>query len=126
MYGRTAVVGHPKFKPIRDVSQLTHSPLSPVLDGVDVDIDVVAPVRSVLDVGQTKYVEQFMSSSNMIYSTSSLSHGSKHQHMRTRSLEISCNDNAETEDNNNVEDDDAVSVVVILTIKMNDYIRIIR
>ena len=93
----TAVVGDPEREPVCGPGQLAHSPLSPVLDSVDVDVDVVAPVRPVLDVREPEDVKEFVSSSDVIHSTSSLGYGSQHQDVRTRSLEVSCNDN---KDNN--------------------------
>ena len=85
---RTAVVWNSQFEPVRGSSQLTHPPLSPVLDGVDVDINVVASVRSVLNMGQTKDVKQFMSSSDMIDTATSFRHGSENKNVRSRPREI--------------------------------------
>ena len=76
------------MKPVGSSSQLTDSPLSPGLDGANVDINVVTSVRSVLDMSQSKYVEELMSATDVIDATAPLGHGSQHQHMGTRALEV--------------------------------------
>ena len=58
------------------------------LDGANVDINVVTSVRSVLDMSQSKYVEELMSATDVIDATAPLGHGSQHQHMGTRALEV--------------------------------------
>ena len=52
--------------------ELTDSPFSPWLYGVNVDINVVASVSSVLNMSKTKNVKHFVCSSYVVHTTTSL------------------------------------------------------
>ena len=100
-----AVIGHPQLEPVGSPRQLGHAPLAPVLQSVDVDINVVAPgsntlspcphdqgspVRSVLDMRQAEDVEQLVGAPDVVHSAPALGHRSQHQHVGAGPPEVTC------------------------------------
>ena len=63
------------------------SPLSH-LNELRVDINVVAPIRPVLDVGQAEDVKELVSSPDMVHTAPAFTHRGQHQHVSSRPLQV--------------------------------------